>query len=333
MSRWPLLSLFVLAACPKKSAELNTPREPGIGCPSAGFVYMATYVAPPEGEQGYTGWVLPLHDVSVPSVQGQPGFTNIDAAAAAAAGVPAPPVADIWLAPPNAQLCKATVGRFYAAAIEGKTPNIAYGVELSGCPAPKDPSEGNALAMVSAAPPSECKIIVPKPVASRLGDIDQNGTWTPPTKETALPEPFAAVVPARECTAPTCEKLWSVATVELDGTTVAYGGAVNWVTKATGGTCPWNTEAWSGFFVPGPDGALTKVTEGQEHPLALTLLLTDSSGSKVLLAQGPGEYATYALANGTASLGRHLVWLRDEPEAYEALDHLGPDCPPPSPNP
>ncbi|MDX2086840.1 MAG: hypothetical protein SFX73_03270 [Kofleriaceae bacterium] len=332
MSRWPLLSLLVLAACPKKNAELNTPREPGIGCPSAGFVYMATYVAPPEGEQGYTGWVLPLHDVAVPSVQGQPGFTNIDPAAALAAGVPAPPVADIWLAPPHAELCKVAVGRFYAAAIDGKAPNIAYGVELTGCPAPKDPSEGHAIAMVSAAPPTECKLVPPKLLASRLGELDPNGTWTPPTKETAMPDAFAALVPTRECTAPTCEKLWSVAAVEEGGATVAYGGAVNWVTKA-GGACPWSTEAWSGFFIPGPDGALTKVTAEQDHPLALTVLLTDSQGRKVLVAQGPGEYTTYDVADGTATVGRHLVWLREEPEAYEALDHLGPDCPSNSGNP
>ena len=331
MTRWPLLSLLVLAACPKQGGGPTAPAQPGVGCPTASDFYMATYVQPPEGVQGYTGWVLPLHTATVASVQGQPGFTTIDASAAAAAGMPAPPPS-VWVMPPGAAMCKATAGRYYAAAIEGSTPSIAYCVELTGCPAPKEPGDVSAIALVSVSPPSECKVAPLRPIATRLGEVDDKGTWSPPTKETPLPAEVASLVPADACTGPGCEKLWSVAALEQGGKPVAYGAAVNWVQdRPQPGACRWQTTRWSGSFVVGPDGALTKLTEGQDHTLALTFALSDRSGRTLLVAQGPGEYTAYDLSGGAATVGRHLVWLVEEPEAYEAVDHLGPECPPPTP--
>ena len=123
MHRWLTCSLLVLgAACPNKTTGTTVVPQAGVGCPAASGVYVASYAQPPEGEQGHTGWVLPLHNVKVASVQGQPGYAPLDAAAAAAAGVPAPP-RSIWLLPPNAPACKATVGAFYAASIEAAIEN------------------------------------------------------------------------------------------------------------------------------------------------------------------------------------------------------------------
>jgi len=324
MHRCLIWSLVVLcAACPSKSGTGPTvPPEPGVGCPTASNVYIASYAQPPQGEQGHTGWVLPLHDVKVASIEGQPGYAAIDPAAASAAGVPTPPPT-IWLLPPNAPMCKATVGAFYAAAIDATTPNIAYGVELTGCPAPSDPSDAVAIALVSDAPPSECKAYPPRPVAARLGELDKANQWTPPTKETPIPAALDKLVPVKDCVAPTCEKLWSFAQVDVDKQPVAYAGAVNWV---TGTQCPYQTESWSGFFIPGPTGELVQVTEGQDHPLSLTVVLADATGRRMLLAQGTGEYSVYDVANGAATVGRHLVWLVAGPETYEDLDHLGPEC-------
>ena len=220
-------------------------------------------------------------------------------------------------------MCKATVAGFYAAAIDATTPNIAYGVELTGCPAPAESSDAVAIALVSDAPPSGCKAYPPRPVAARLGDIDKANAWIPPTTETPIPAALDKLIPAKECAAPTCQKLWSVAQVEIDKQPVAYAGAVNWV---TGTQCPYQTESWSGFFVPGPTGDLVQISEGQDHPLSLTVVLADSSGRRMLLAQGTGEYTVYDVANGAATVGRHLVWLVAGPEAYDDLDHLGPEC-------
>lgn len=325
MHRWLLVTLVVLcAACPKKTTATTVAPQAGVGCPTASGVYVASYAQPPQGEQGHTGWVLPLHDVKVASIEGQPGYAAIDAAAATAAGVPAPP-RTIWLLPPNAPACQATIGGFYAAAIDTATPNIAYGVELTGCPPPSDPSDAVAIGLVSDAPPSDCKAYPPRPIATRLGEVDKANQWTPPTKETPIPPALQTLVPAKDCVAPTCEKLWAFAQVDLDKQPVAYAGAVNWV---TGTACPYQTESWSGFFVPGPDGSLVQVTAGQDHPLSLTVILGDSSGRRILLAQGTGEYTAYDLANGAATVGRHLVWLVAGPEAYQGLDHLGPECSP-----
>ncbi len=322
--------LLLVGGCPKKSPGPVVTAPPGVGCPAASAVHVASYVQPPEGEQGHTGWVLPLHDAKVASVEGQPGFASIDLPTATAAGMPAPPAQHVWLMPPNAPMCKATVGRPYAAAIDVPTPNVAYGVELTGCPAPKDAGDAVAIALVSEPPPSECQAIAPKPVAARLGTTDDQGQWSRPTKETPIPPAFAKVVPQKTCTAPDCEMLWSVAEVSIGDAPVAWAGAVNWVRIPAGAApstqCEWQVETFSGFFVAGPDGTPTQITEGQDHPLLLTAVLADRSGPKALLATGVGEYATFDLAGGRATLARHLVWLIDHPESYGQLDRLGPDC-------
>lgn len=326
-----VVPVLLLAGCPKKStAPVTTTAQPGVGCPAASAVYVASYVQPPEGEQGHTGWVLPLHDAEVASVEGTAPFATIDVATATAAGMPAPPAQEVWLMPPNAPMCKATVGRAYAAAIDVPTPNVAYGVELTGCPAPRDEGDAVAIALVSAQPPTECQALAPKPVAARLGTTDDKGTWSRPTKETPIPPAFAKVVPQKDCVAPACETLWSVAQVDVGGAPVAWAGAVNWLRIPAGSPsseqCAWPVETFSGFFVAGADGTPTQITEGQDHPLLLTAVLADKGGAKALLATGVGEYATYDLGNGAATLARHLVWLIDHPESYGQLDRLGPDC-------
>lgn len=323
--------LLVLAACPAKKPDGPTqPQVPGVGCPPASGVYVASYVNPPQGEQGHAGWVLPLHDVKVDSVEGKPGYASIDAAAASAAGVPQPPTS-LWLVPQNAPACKASIGSYYAAALESPA-NISYGIELTGCPAPQNPDDAVAIVLVSDAPPSECKVYPPRPVAARLGEVDKQNHWSRPIKETPMPPAFAKGVPQHACTAPDCETLWSIAEVNVDGKPVAWAGAVNWLEIPPGAPpesqCTWKAETFSGFFIASADGSPMAVTDGQDHPLVLTAVLADKSGPHVLLAEGTGEYTAYDLANGTAAVARHLVWLQAPPDAYGALDKIGPECAP-----
>lgn len=324
------LLLLVLAACPAKPAQPPPAPQPvGVGCPTAQNVYIAQYVRPPEGQQGYTGWAMPLHGVKVDSVEGKPAFTAIEPAMAHAAGVPPPPES-VWLLPPDAPMCKATIGGYYAEAIDAQTKNMSYGVTLAGCAAPENPNEaGVAIAMVSNEAPSQCQPLAPRAVAARLGTMNAN-VWQRPTKETPIPAGFAKAIPERACAAPDCEKLWAIGQVDVAGKPVAWSAAVNWIEippNADPATaCTWKVETFSGYFVAGPDGTPVRVTDGQEHPLALFVVLVDKAGPKVLLADGTGEYSTYDLANGTATLGRHLVWLTDDPQAYGQIDHLGPEC-------
>lgn len=327
--------LLLLAACPAKPAQPPPQtQQPGVGCPTAQNVYLAQYVRPPEGQPGYAGWALALHHAKVDSLEGKPAFGAIDQATATAAGVPpAPP--SVWILPPNAPLCKATIGGYYAEAIDAPTKNISYGVTLAGCPAPADPNDaGVAIAMVSNEPPSECQPIAPRGVAARLGG-GEKGAWSPPTKETPIPATFGSIIPERACTAPNCEKLWSVAQVDIANKAVAWSVAVNWIDVPPAAdpktACSWRVDTFSGFFAAGPDGAPIKIMDGQDHPLALFVVLADKAGAKVLVADGTGEYSTYDLANGAATLGRHVVWMIDDPQAYGAVDHLGPECPPPTP--
>lgn len=331
------LVLALCAACPQRRGGGGPAAPPGLGCPPASGVYMASFLTPEEGNaDGHTGWVLPLYDKVVDSIEGLPGYQTIDAAAAGAAGVPAPPQV-AWLLAPGGP-CKATIGGYYAAAIEGPPGNVAYGVELSGCAAPPaEATDASAIVLTydggsPEAAPTDCKAIPPRSVAARLGELDAQGTWSRPTKETPIPPAFAKIVPERPCARPDCEQLWSIAQVDVGGRTVAWAGAVNWLAIPSGDgadrPCEWKADTFSGFFVAGPDGAPVKVTEAQDHPLVLTAVLADSGGAKVLVATAPGEYSTYDLTGGAARVGRHLVWLIPHPEAFAAIDQLGPECGP-----
>ncbi len=328
MKRFVLL--LTLAACPPKPvgpAAVPPPAPPltgGVGCPSAANVYVASYVQPAENEPGgHTGWVLPLFDKQVAAAAGA-DYQQLDAAAAAAAGVPAPPQM-IWLMVPGQAACKATIGSYYAANVEGLSPNIAYGVELSGCPAPQT-ADGEAIALVSDQPPNECHIEPPHPVATRLGEVNAQKQWSAPTKQTAIPPALAAAIPQHDCAAPGCEMLWSIVEVDVASQPVAWGGTVNWLHPDTTPQCTWATETFSGFFAPGEAGP-TKITDGQDHPLILTGVLADHGGAKVMLAEGAGEYTTYDLAANKATVGHHLVWLLAPAEAYVVDDRIGPECP------
>lgn len=290
---------------------------------------MASYLAAEPGTKGHTGWVLPLHDKVVDTIEGVPEYAAIDAAAAQAAGVPAPP-RDLWLMLPQkgggAQPCKVTYGSYYAAAIDAPTKNIAYGIELSGCQPPAEAALEQAIALASVEAPGQCAPIVPKPVAERIGETDRAGKWSRPTKETPIPAAIAAQLPEKVC-AGGCEKLWSVGQIDLNGKPIAWGVAVSWLvtTPDPAQQCEWKAESFSGLFVAGTDGAPVKVTEGQNHPLPLFAVLVDRGGPKVVLASGPGEYTAYDFANGAVTVGRHLVWLLPHPDSYEVS--LGPDCP------
>ena len=321
--------MLMLAGCPKKGGTGPTPVV-GVGCPSASNVYVASYLAPEEGApkgQGHTGWVLPLSDRTVDKLDGVPEYAAIDAAAAQAAGVPAPPQ-NLWMMMPNGP-CRVTIGSYYAAAIDAPTKNIAYGVELSGCAPPKDTAPETAIALVSNEPPGQCLVYPPKPVAARVGEMDEkSGKWSRPAKETAIPAAIASQVPQKDCAAPQCEKLWSIAQVDIGGKTVAWSGAVNWL--ATGDEakqCEWRAERFSGFWIADAGGAPAKITEGQDHPLPLFAVLADGGGPKIALASGPGEYTAYDYAAGKLTVGRHLVWLLPHPDSYDEIDHLGPVCP------
>jgi len=329
------LGLLTLAACPPKGGPTAGPAQPGVGCPDANNVFVVSYLSPEEGGKGHTGWVLPLHDQVVATIDGE-DYKSIDPAAATAAGVPAPPQ-NLWLLQPTGAPCKETLGGYYAAGIDAPEKNITYGVELSGCQPPPDPANASGIAVVSAESPSECSVVGPRGLAQRLGEVDKAGKWQKPAKETPIPANLAAILPQHECASPACEKLWSFAQVDVGGQPVAWAGAVNWLQVSE--ECEWKGERFSGFFIVGPDGTPQRVTEGQDHPLALTAVLADKTGARTLVAEGPGEYTTYALGGGRAQIGRHLVWLRPHPDSFEALDHLGPVCPeqlqgtPPPPNP
>ncbi|MDQ3340298.1 MAG: hypothetical protein M4D80_34500 [Myxococcota bacterium] len=318
---------LVLTACPKKTPDGPKPFA-GVGCPAASGVFVASYLAPEEGTkgQGHTGWVLPLHDKTVDTLDGVAEYAKIDTAAAQAAGVPAPP-SSLWLMLPNQAPCRLTFGSYYAAAIDAPTKNIAYGIELSGCAPPSNAQLETAIALASNESPGQCSVIAPKSVGVRVGTTGQDGKWQRPVSEKAIPAVIAPLVPQKECTAPACEKLWSIGQVELGGKPVAWAGAVNWLVTSGAAACDWKAETWSGVFIAGPDGEPKQVTEAQEQPLPLFAVLADGGGAKVVIVAGPGEYTAYDYANGAATVGRHLVWLRPHPDSFADLAQLGPECP------
>ena len=320
MIRFALCGLVLaLAACPKKGT--TTQVQTGAGCPTAAGVFVASYASQ---DKGRSGWTLPLH--AAPLQGDAPDYASIDAAAASAAGVPAAPTGTLWLATAGGQPCQVKVGGFYAAKIEGPPASVSYGVELDGCPAPKNPDEAGGILLVANESPTGCRFEIPQPIAGRLGEMDKTKKWQPPTKESPLPKPLVDVLPQKQCTAPACETLWAFAQVTIDGKPVAWTGAINWLQIGNEpDQCAWQAERVSGFWIPTGSSA-TKVTEGQEHSLPLIAVLADGGGAKVALAEGNGQYVTYDLSPDRATLGHRVEWMLAPPQAWDAIDHLGPIC-------
>jgi len=323
MTRLFRLALLVLAACPKQQTGTGTSTPPaGAGCPSGSGVFIASYVGQDPGK-GRSGWVIPLASRPLRDNERMMEYASFDTPPEGA-GIPPAPAGTLWLASANGAPCNATLGRYYAAVIEG---SVSYGVELEGCAAPPSAEDGGGIVLVSDAAPTGCRFETPQPVAARLGEMNAQKQWQRPNKETPIPPALASVIPQKSCAAPACEQLWAFGEVKVGGKTVAWSGAINWQTVgAPADQCTWPAERFSGFFVPGSDGAAVKISEGQRHPLVLSAVLADAGGAKVLLAEGPGELATYDLVPGGAKLAHAITWMQSSPEAWNAVDHIGPIC-------
>ncbi|HEY5920960.1 MAG TPA: hypothetical protein VIV11_04785 [Kofleriaceae bacterium] len=321
MIRFVYCSLVLaLAACPKKGTTAQP--QTGAGCPAAAGVYVASYA---QQEQGRSGWTVPLH--AAPLQGDAPVYATIDAAAASAAGVPVAPPGTLWLATPGGPPCQAKLGNYYTAKFEGPPASVLYGIELDGCAAPKNPDEAGGIVLVSEQSPGGCRFEVPQPIAGRLGETDKAKKWHPPTKESPLPKPLLDALPQKSCVAPACEMLWAFAEVKVGGQPIAWTGAINWLQiNNEPDQCAWQAERASGFWIPSQQGGAVKVTEGQEHSLPLIAVLADGSGAKVALAEANGQYATYDLSPGNAKLGHRVVWMVAPPQAWDAVDQLGPIC-------
>jgi hypothetical protein len=322
-----LVALAPLAACPPRQApQPPEPQLQGVGCPTANGVYLASY-ATQDGGKGRTGWVMPLH-AKGDAGSDVPDYQAIDDATASAAGVPTSPTGNLWLVTGNAPPCMLKVGGHYQARIDS---GLSYGIEIDGCPAPADPQDGTGIVLVSQDTPSACTFQAPQPVAARLGQMTGPKAWQQPEagKDTPIPPELAPLVPAHDCTAPGCEQLWAVGEIKVGDKPVVWAAAVNWLAIGDpANVCDWKAERWSGFFVPGADGAPQKVSEGLAHPLALSAVLVDHSGARVILAEGPGEYATYDVVPGGAKLGQLVTWMTAPDDEWAAIDHLGPTCEP-----
>jgi hypothetical protein len=313
---------LVLAACPAKKNGGTGPVAQGAGCPSAKNVFVASYV---QQDKDRSGWVMPLGSKGVSDPAEVPEYAPVDPASV---GIPAAPQGTLWLITQTSAPCPLKLGRYYQARIDGPPASATYGIELDGCPAPPNMEEAGGFVLVSDASPSGCWFEAPQPIAVRLGQMDKAKQWQRPTKETPLPAPVAAIVPPHTCSPPDCEMLWAFSEIKVNKTTVAWAGAINWLQiGAPADQCSWKAERYSGFFVPTPSGAM-KVTEGQTRSLALLAALTDRAGAKVLLAEGPGEFATYDVGGG---LGNHVTWMVAPDDAWDAVDHLGPICDEPKP--
>lgn len=325
-----LASLLALAAaCPPKSSTGVQPQGEipnGPPCPAASGVLTASFITQ---DSGRAGWVLPLHAMAVDPGESTklPDYQNLDATTATASGVPAAPTGTLWLMTAAAAPCRAQIGKYFAAKRPGPPASLSYGVEIDGCPAPQDPQEAGGLVFVSEQAPEGCQLASPRPVAARLGETDAQKQWHRPVKQTPVPPALAAVVPPHACTPPACEPLWAVGEVDVGNQPVAWAGAFNWMQiDDPQQPCTAKVERYSGFWIPGLDGKPSKVDEGQTRPLVLSAVLIDKTGPRALLAEGPGEYATYELSLGKATLARHVTWELVPNDVSDLVDRLAPAC-------
>ncbi|MGE5181159.1 MAG: hypothetical protein ACM31C_03810 [Acidobacteriota bacterium] len=329
--RFACLGLLALAACPPRGNQPQTTPQPeanGPGCPTAAGVYTASYLTQ-DPAKGRSGWVMPLHAMQVdPGASTKlPDYAPMDATAASVSGVPPAPTGTLWLMTAQGAPCQAKLGSYYAAKLPGPPASLAYGIELDGCAAPQDPQEAGGIVFVADQAPTGCQLEAPRPVATRMGEMDAQKQWHPPAKETPIPPALAAVIPPHACTPPSCQTLWAIGEVDANDQPVAWSGAVNWLAIGDPAQpCTWKADRYSGFWIPGPDGKPLKIEDGQTQPLVLSAVLVDRSGPRALLAEGPGEYATYDLAPGKATLAHHTTWMLVPNAAWEAVDHLGPMC-------
>jgi hypothetical protein len=337
MSRHLLsLSLFVVA-CGGRGHGPTGPTATGAPCPAARDVFESHYVKADATTPGYTGWIVPLRSVPVASADGVPAWAEVDAATLTAKEVPSLP-ATVWLIRPGAPPCPATVGKPYAELAADSGPALSFGYELtSACPAPADDAPAIAFAVATAAAPTGCQLLLPHPVATRVGgatdaaaDPAHEVHWTRPDKSTPVPPALAAVVPAHACVAPGCEALWSVAAVEGPRGPIAYGATFNWLTIPAGAgpedECHWEAAHDLGVFVGEP---LTRLDDKvSARPLLLAGALVDGRGPAVLITGNYGELTTYDLADGKATLGQHYVYAVVNEESYGEQTVLGPYCGP-----
>jgi hypothetical protein len=318
------LWVLLVAGCPPKTA--TAPQIPEGGpCPSAAGVYIASYVTNEAGK-GHTGWVMPLHAMAVdPSAQ-VADWAPLDATAASVSGVPAPPQAPMWLMTPNAPPCQVKIGNYYAAKLPGPPANVSYGVELDGCPAPLDAQESGGIVLVAAQAPGGCTFQAPHPGAARLGELDTQKRWQRPARESPIPGALAGLVPAHDCDAPGCERLWAIGEIDIGDRPLAWSAAVNWVTiREPTDPCTWQVDRWSGIFAAGGNAKPIKLDSG-EHPLVLSAALVDRTGVKVLLAEGPGTFATYDFVGDAGRPAHAITWMLAPTEAWDAVDRLAPVC-------
>lgn len=338
-----------LTACGPKAkpggpaGPVAVPIPEGPGCPSAASVLVAVYHEATAGAPGT--WTLPLANRA--TTETTPRFQTLDAAAAAAANIPAPP-AKLWLMPLGAPPCEATPGAFYADTVVDGPANDVLGVQLTtACPAPGKEQPLQLLAIVADAAPTGCVSILPRPVAGRVGEVvsvppaagappppagaPPAQTWQVMAQSTPMPPAIAAAVPQKECAAP-CEPLWTVAQLEFAGKPIAWDVSLEWLRAdpAQPDVCQWQTERDGGIWVSNASGAAERLTHDHAvEPLHLGAVLADRSGAKVLVLEHIGEYATFDLTAGAApQQARHLRWYQANEELYAGDRKLGPYCGP-----
>jgi hypothetical protein len=325
------LAALTLPACGNQhrarpgAATTALPIPEGPGCPAAADVMVAVFHEASEGRPA--GWSLPLANRE--GGQGPARFQVLDAAAASAAGIPAPPE-KLWLLQPGSPPCEATPGPAFADTVTDGPVNDVLGVQLvTSCPAPGKDQAQLAVALAAAAAPSGCVAILPRPVAGRVGEASRT-TWQVMARSTPMPAAVEAALPKKDCAAP-CEKLWTVDQVDFAGKPVAWDVAIEWlrVDRSQKDPCQWATEGDGGVLVAAADGSAQRVTtEHGVEPLHLAAVLADRAGPKVMVLEHIGEYATLDLGGSAPTPARHLRWYMPNEELYAGDRKLGPYCGP-----
>lgn len=333
----PLLfaaALALAAACgakakpspiaPAPAGATAVPIPDGPPCPSAESVMIAVAHEPSPGVPAM--WHLPL--ANRPTEETAARYRVLDAAAATAAAIPAPPP-KLWLMSGGA-LCEASPGAYYAEVIVDGPPNEVLGVQLTTkCALPAAEAAQQAVALAADVAPAGCVAILPRPVAGRVAE-EQNGQWRVLPQSTAIPPALAAALPQKSCSAP-CEPLWTVAQLDFAGKPVAWDVALEWlrVDPAQPDVCQWASEGDGGVFMANAAGGAERIADGHAAvPLHLGALLADRAGAKVLVLEHIGEYATFELSAGASKPARYLRWFVPNEEHYGGDRKLGPYCGP-----
>lgn len=330
-----LLSLGSLfAACGPPAPAVGPVGNAGAleACPQALAVHPAEFKVPPENEDypgAYGGmtygappiphWQIPL-EVEVTDWENPPpdsAYGPRDPSAVSAL-VTVPLGTEAWIyTSERDEPCRAPITGYYFGRDNLGGPDYSIlAAQAEGC-APTAALEAMSWAVIGDGDPSACRLARAGSIGGRVASWGDDNL---PTfgEAAAPPATIAAAVPQKECVAPGCETLWNASTATAPGLE-ATEVTMTWVRPVGDDYCSWEEESDHSIYLGPPGGPLTraplKLAENDAW-MALSGVMHDGQGARLLLTHANGDYGVHAIEGGVIGAGTIQTWYVGHEEDY-----------------